>query len=541
VDEPAWFLIGPDAPDAGPSAGGRSWRQLVRAVEQSPALVVVTDLRGRIEYVNPRFERVTGYAAADVLGRNPRFLKTGWTRPQEYQALWAAIAAGETWQGEFHNRRKDGSLFWERATISSLRDGAGSITHYVKVAEDITESRRAEEALRVTEQQLLLAQRMEAISRLAGGIAHDFNNLLSVVLGQAEHLAQELADDPARRARAERIAAATEKAASLTRQMLAFSRRQVLDPRTIRLDAVVSEARDELRRTVGDGVELTLVEPATLGSVRADPAQVVQVLLNLALNAREAMPGGGRLTVEFADALLDERYAAGHPPCVPGPYVMMAVTDTGHGMDRDTQRRIFEPFFTTKREGIGTGLGLSTVYGIVKQSGGFIWVYSEPHVGSCFKIYLPRVDAPHEPLPLLAAETPGEAPATRRGARLLLVEDDDGVRELMADILEAEGYVVVASGRPDEALQLAEQQPSFELLITDVIMPGMNGRELARRLLERSRVAGALFVSGYAGEALVRHGGVERGERFLQKPFSQRALQSIVRAALADAGKRRPS
>ncbi len=538
MDEPTWPLNGPDALGRCPPLSGPQARQLVQTVEQSPVLVVITDLQGRIVYVNPRFERATGYSAAEVLGRNPRLLKSGWTRPQEYVAMWARIAAGETWQGEFHNQRRDGSLFWERAAIFCLRDGAERITHYVKLAEDITESRKAEEAARVTEQQLLLAQRMEAISRIAGGIAHDFNNLLSVVMGLAEQLVQELAEAPASRARAQQIALTAEKAGSLTQQMLAFSRRQVLDPRTIRLDTLVGEAREVLQRTVGEGVELAVVEPERLGSVRADPAQMVQALLNLAVNAREAMPGGGRLTVEFADVVLDERYAAGHPPSIPGHYVMMAVTDTGRGMDRDTQRRIFEPFFTTKKEGIGAGLGLSTVYGIVKQSGGFIWVYSEPEVGSCFKIYLPRLDSPHEPLSLPATEAPPEPAASGRGARLLLVEDDDGVRELMADILEAEGHVVLASGRPAEALQLAQHQPHFDLLITDVIMPGMNGRELARQLLESSRVAAVLYVSGYAGEALVRHGGVERGERFLQKPFSQKALQTSVRAALAEPSQR---
>jgi PAS domain S-box-containing protein len=513
-------------------------RHLVSAVEQSPALIVITDVEGRIEYVNHRFERVTGYVAAEVIGRNPRLLKSGLMRPEEYQAIWSAIVAGGTWQGELVNRRKDGGLVWERATICGVRDPPGRISHYVKVAEDITESRRAEEALHATEQQLLLAQRMEAIGRLAGGIAHDFNNLLSVILGHAEQLAQELGENAGRCARARQIVSTAEKAASLTRQLLAFSRRQVLEPRTVRIDTVVKDASDLLQRAVGDDVELAVVQPAALSSVRVDPAQLVQVLLNLAVNAREAMPSRGRLTVEFADVLLDERYVASHPPCIPGPYVMMAVTDTGHGMDRDTQRRIFEPFFTTKREGVGAGLGLSTVYGVIKQSGGFIWVYSEPNVGTSFKIYLPRVGEPDEPPLLPEIEAPQEPPAANRGARVLLVEDDDGVRELMADILEAEGYVVVTSGRPEDALHLAERQERFDLLITDVIMPGMNGRELAHRLLERVRVASVLYVSGYAGEALVRHGGVERGERFLQKPFSRRALQTTVRAALSDPGNR---
>jgi two-component system, cell cycle sensor histidine kinase and response regulator CckA len=509
-------------------------RQLVRAVEQSPALIVTTNITGAIEYVNPEFERVTGYSASEVIGLNPRLLKSGLTPVSVYEELWSRIASGGAWHGELQNRRKDGSLFWARTRMSGVRDASGRVTHYVSVAEDVTGARRAEEALRTTEQQLLLAQKMEAIGRLAGGIAHDFNNLLSVILGHAEQLAAGLAGRSDLSARARQITWTAEKAASLTRQLLAFSRQQVLAPRVVRLDSVVSDARDMLQRVIGEDVELAVVPAPALGCVRADPGQLVQVLLNLAVNARDAMPHGGRLTVEFEDVQLDEGYVASHPPCLPGPYVMMAVTDTGHGMDAETQRRVFEPFFTTKPEGVGTGLGLSTVYGIIKQSGGFLWVYSEPGVGTSFKAYLPRVDAPEQ---LDEPPEPAASPASVAGprSRILLVEDDDGVRELLADILEAEGHVVVASALPSDALRLADQHQRFDLLISDVIMPGMSGRELAHLLLERSRVARVLFVSGYAGEALARQGGLERGERFLSKPFNRRTLLDTVRQALAAA------
>jgi CheY-like chemotaxis protein len=287
---------------------------------------------------------------------------------------------------------------------------------------------------------------------------------------------------------------------------------------------------------IGEDVDLAVVVPERTGSVRADPGQMVQVLLNLAVNARDAMPRGGRLTLEFCDVELDERYAVGHPPLPAGRYVMMAVSDTGHGMDAETQRRVFEPFFTTKPEGQGTGLGLSTVYGIVKQSGGFVWVYSEVGIGTTFKVYLPHVEDSAEPSPAAAREPMPPLAAPPAGTRILLVEDDDGVRELMADVLETAGYSVVAAGRPLRALELAPSLGPIDLLVTDVIMPGMSGRELARKLIEGQPGLRALYVSGYAGEALARHGGIDRGERFLQKPFSERGLLASVAAALGDRG-----
>jgi PAS domain S-box-containing protein len=511
-------------------------RQLYRAVEQSPVSIVITDASGCIQYVNPRFEEVSGFSAAEAIGRNPRLVKSGRMPAATYEELWGAISSGGEWSGELLNRRKDGGLFWEWASISAVRNAAGRIQNYVAVKEDITERRRAAEVLKQTEQQLVLAQKMEAIGRLAGGVAHDFNNLLSVISGHGERLLDELGPEHPNRGRVEQVLWSAGKAAQLTRQLLAFSRRQVLEPRVVRLDAVVSDARQMLERVIGEDIDLAVAVSEKLGSVRADPGQMVQVLLNLAVNARDAMPQGGRLTIEFADVDLDARYASSHPPFVPGPYVMLAVTDTGLGMDAETQRRIFEPFFTTKPEGQGTGLGLSTVYGIVKQSGGFVWVYSEPRIGTSFKVYLPRVGEPALP------EAPGEAPdAPARTAahpargRVLLAEDDAGVRGLMKDILEGQGHLVLSAEHPMQALELASGSEPVDVLVTDVIMPGMSGRELARRLQARQPGVRVLFVSGYAGEALARHGGIARGERFLQKPFSERALLDSVAAAIEDA------
>jgi signal transduction histidine kinase/CheY-like chemotaxis protein len=451
--------------------------------------------------------------------------------PETYRDLWDTITSGGQWQGELLNRRKDGSLFWEIASISAVRDAAGRTTHFVAVKEDVTARKEDQERLRQTELQLQQAQKMEAIGRLAGGVAHDFNNLLSVIVGHGERLRQELGPDHPGQRRVGQVLWSADKAAGLTRHLLAFSRRQVLEARVVRLDELAAEARGMLERVLGEDIDLAFCAPAELGSVRADPGQVVQVLLNLAVNARDAMPRGGRLTVEFDDVELDGAYAASHHPLPPGRYVMMAVTDTGHGMDAETQRRVFEPFFTTKPEGQGTGLGLSTVYGIVRQSGGFVWVYSEVGHGTTFKVLLPRVDETPETLPREGATRPRPP---RPGLRILLVEDDPGVRAIMQDLLEGEGYFVDAASRPEEALELAAKDHAFDLLVTDVIMPGLGGRELARRLQELHPGLKAVYVSGYAGEALARHGGIAPGERFLQKPFTEVAFLVIVANALAD-------
>lgn len=383
-------------------------------------------------------------------------------------------------------------------------------------------------------------ERYEAIGRLAGGMAHDFNNLLSVMLGHAERLLEALGSDHPERARAAQIIASGRRAGELTQKLLAFSRRQVLEPRVLRLDQVALGARDTLARLLGEAVELVIAEPRELSSVHADPEQLVTVLVHLAMNARDAMPDGGRLTVEFADVTLDSRYSLTHRPLTPGDYVMMAVTDTGAGMDEYTRGRVFEPFFTTKPIGTGTGLGLSTVYGIVKQSEGFVWVYSEPGIGTTFKVYLPRVATPADAgaHPGSPAGRPGSAAANAsplaggRRARVLLVEDDEEVRALMADVLEAAGHDIASAGRSQDALDLVARCPAFDLVVTDVIMPGMGGRELARLLTARQPALRVLFVSGYAGEALALSGGIDRRESFLQKPFSERGLLEAVSAAL---------
>jgi signal transduction histidine kinase len=391
---------------------------------------------------------------------------------------------------------------------------------------------RSEEALRRSEEQLRQAQKMEAIGQLAGGVAHDFNNLLTIISGYSDLLLNGILrpqDATAREAVGE-IRKAAERAAGLTRQLLAFSRRQVLAPQVLVLNSVVQDVDKMLRRLIGEDIQLSCRLAADLGTVKADPGQIEQVLLNLAVNARDAMPRGGRLTIETANIMLDENYARTHPEIQPGPFVMLAVTDTGCGMDAATLRRIFEPFFTTKGPGKGTGLGLATVYGIVKQSGGSIYVYSEVDRGTSFKVYLPRLEAdPIADLPPIAA------PVQQAGGQetLLIVEDDDAVRALTRTVLRDNSYNVIEAIDADTALNWVEEhnQP-IHLLVTDVVMPGMSGRELAERLKEQRPEMKVLFMSGYTDDAVVRHGLLDAEIAFLQKPFTPNALARKVREVL---------
>ena len=387
---------------------------------------------------------------------------------------------------------------------------------------DITERKHLE-------QQLRQAQKMEAIGQLAGGIAHDFNNMLTVISGYSELVLATLPPGDPQRGNIEQIKQAGERAAALTRQLLAFSRRQVLEPKVLDLNAVATNMDKMLQRLIGENIALVTVLKPGLGRVKADPGQVEQVIMNLAVNARDAMPRGGKLTIETADVELDEAYARNHITVKPGPYVMLAVSDTGCGMDAQTQTRVFEPFFTTKEKGKGTGLGLSTVYGIVKQSGGYIWVYSEVGRGTTCKIYLPRVEE------ALGTSQPGAFPASvlRGSETVLLAEDEEVVRSLASRVLRENGYTVLEASNGEEALQLcAQQRGTIRLVMTDVVMTGMSGRELAERLHVAHPEMTVLFTSGYTDEAVVRHGILDTGVAFLQKPFTPDALLHKVREVL---------
>jgi two-component system, cell cycle sensor histidine kinase and response regulator CckA len=495
-------------------------QRLATAIDQAAEAIMVTDARGAILYVNPAFETVTGYSRSEAIGLNPSMLKSGKQDDAFYGSLWATISGGHIWRGRLVNKKKDGTLFTEEATISPVRDAAGTTTSYVAVKRDVSASL-------ALEAQFLQAQKMEAVGRLAGGVAHDFNNILSVILSYADFLSGEVAE-PAR-TDVEEIRTAALRAAALTRQLLAFSRQLVLEPRVLNLNQTVTQLEKMIVRLLGADVKLTTLLGAGLWNVKADPGKIEQILMNLAVNARDAMPTGGQLTIETRNVELDDDYARAHD--VPaGSYALVAVTDTGVGMDAETKARLFEPFFTTKERGKGTGLGLATVFWIVKQSGGHIWVYSEPGKGATFKVYFPRAVG-------AAQVHPSEPPAreaVRGSETILLVEDDDQVRAVAAGILRRNGYVVLDASNGGEALLVCEQhEATIHLLLTDVVMPRMSGRQLAERLASLRPEMKVLFMSGYTDDAILQHGVLDSGVAYLEKPLTPALLTRKVREVLA--------
>ena len=493
--------------------------KFAKAFNSNPSGMAITTLEGRVVDVNDAFLRTLGYTRDEALGHTTVQLGLWHSNEERTRAIHAAQALGrvQTIEIECRTKQQASRTLLYSAELIEL-DGTA---HVLVLTTDITERRQLEEQLRQ-------AVKMEAVGRLAGGIAHDFNNLLTAIIGSADLLLEDLGPGSVARDDVIEIRKAGERAAQLTRQLLAFSRRQPLTPRVIDVNALVAEMDRLLRRLIGEDVELRTVLAPDLGAVRADAGQLEQVIMNLAVNARDAMPRGGKLTIETANADLDEAYAREHVTTHAGPAVLIAVTDTGTGMDRETLAHMFEPFFTTKEVGKGTGLGLATVYGIVKQSGGHVWVYSEPGRGTSFKIYLPRVTAPVESV---GAAT---VPTTLRGTEtVLVVENEAPVRELARRMLEAKGYVVLTAAAPAEAIALVERHaPPIHLLLTDVIMPEMDGPTLARRLAAARPELRVLFVSGYANEAIVHQGVLDPGVAYLAKPFTADALARKVREVL---------
>jgi two-component system, cell cycle sensor histidine kinase and response regulator CckA len=502
----------------------QSLRKLSRAVEQSGDAIFITNCEGLIEYVNPAFEALTGYSQQDVAGKTPGILKSGQQAPAIYRTLWETIRSGNVFRSVLENRKKNGELYYIDESISPIRDTEGRITHFVSNGRDLTDRLHLEA-------QLLQAQKMDAVGRLAGGVAHDFNNLLTIITSYSELALDSVVPGSPTQARVQEILSAAHRAAGLTRQLLAFGRQQPQALRVAEINPVVSGIVSTLHRLIGEDIELTFLPGETLGRTRLDPVQIEQILMNLAANSRDAMPQGGRFTIQTSDAFLDEEYADRKRAIIPkGHYLVLTVSDSGEGIPDDHLPHIFEPFYTTKPSGKGTGLGLATVYGIVKQNNGFVWVYSEAGMGTIFKIYLPcvkdRASAPE-------LSDPDPEKMQRGTETLLLVEDEEPLRRAAAEYLSLRGYTVLEARDGLDALAVTKNHGStIHLAVTDVVMPHMSGGELARELETLRPETRVLFVSGYAGQTVVDHKVVDVETNFLQKPFTLKQLAGKVRTVL---------
>lgn len=499
-----------------------SRRRLSTAVEQAAEAVMITGTDGLIVYVNPAFERIIGYSRAEVVGHH---LTTGGLDTILHGQLRATMTAGREWQGRVRNVRRDGRPYTLDITVTPVRNAAGEIVNYVATMRDVTREVQLE-------QQFFQAQKMEALGQLAGGVAHDFNNLLTVIHLSTRLLRRQLHPEDPLWEHVVRIEEAGERAAHLTRQLLSFSRREVVEPRVINLNQIVGDLSRMLQRIIGENIELKTILAQDLYPIKADPSQIDQVILNLAVNARDAMPQGGTLTIETSNLFLDQTYVASHVDARPGPHVLLSISDTGVGMSDEVKAHLFEPFFTTKEQGQGTGLGLATVFGIVKQNGGHIHAYSEVGQGTTFKIYLPCTQEgegqPSADIRPLVADS-----LVRGTETVLVVEDKEEVRDLAVQVLSLCGYRVLAASSGPEALQLSGQHPGpIHLLLTDVVMPRMTGKELADRLRAQRPRLRVLYMSGYADNAIIENGTLALGTAFLSKPFTVEGLTQKVRAVL---------
>jgi PAS domain S-box-containing protein len=495
--------------------------------------IISTDARGDITFWNRSAEATFGYTENDVLGRPITMLIAESDRAAYKAALPDANVTDVTFGHiiEVTGLRKDGRRFPSEFSLAAVqgRDGLA----FTAVVRDVIERKQSQDTLRQRDEQLRQAQKMEAIGRLAGGVAHDFNNLLMAIHGYAEMLVQNLPEGDERRLDAEEIIRAADRAAGLTRQLLAFSSRQVITQQAVALDHLVQNMKNMLQRLIGPDIQISTQVWPDLTPVLADTTQVEQIVVNLVINARDAMPRGGKIAIELRNVELDKIGVASHPGLAPGDYVEMAVSDTGSGMDSETVSRIFEPFFTTKESGKGTGLGLATVYGIVQQNNGAIEVQSRVGHGTTFYIYLPRATDLGKPAPMLAAPH-----ATAGSETILLVEDDDRVRALVSNMLRKNGFTVLLASAGDQALEIAARHRGrIHLLLTDVVMPGINGRQLSEKLTTTRPETHVLYMSGYSDDEILRHGIKKNTAHFIQKPFSVDALVHKVRETLASPGR----
>jgi PAS domain S-box-containing protein len=490
------------------------------------------DLAGNFTFFNDALCHILGYSADELMGMNYKQYRTEENARKVFEAFNWVYRTGESYKAfDWEVIRKDGSTAFIETSVSLIRNPDGIPTGFKGVARDITEKKKAEAEKARLETQILQSQKLESVGRLAGGVAHDLNNLLSPILGYGDMLLKDLPRKDRQKDFLEEMVKAGQRAQDLVGQLLAFSRKQVLEFKALDLNSLLQNFEKLLRRTIKENIAIDLDLTPALPMVKGDRGQLEQIIMNLAVNAQDAMPDGGRLTLKTAETELDESYAAQHQGVDPGSHVMLMVADTGCGMDTRTRENIFEPFFTTKEKGKGTGLGLATVYGIVKQHGGNVWVYSEPGMGSAFKIYLP---VPAEPLELHAQDIISQKPTDLRGTEtVLLVEDNQQVRELAFTILEYHGYTVLSAGSGQEALALLENyEGPIDLLLTDVVMPGMDGSKLYEQMRQLYPNAKALYMSGYTEDVIAHHGVMDAGVNFIQKPFTVKALSTKVREVI---------
>jgi len=497
--------------------------RLVAAIEQTLDSIVITDKDANIKYVNWAFECITGYTRDEVLNKNPRILKSGEQDESFYRAMWDILNSGHTFQGRMVNKRKDGTLFTEEATISPIFDRKGQVVNFIAVKRDITEQI-------LLESQLRQAQKMEAVGRLTGGVAHDFNNILGVIIGYTEMALEEVDSKDKLHDSLEKILDAAERSANIVRQLLAFSRKQTISPRVIDLNKAVSGIFKMLHCLIGEDIDLTWIPDPDELLIKMDPTQIDQILANLCVNAKDAISGAGEIIIETARVTFDQEYCADHIGFHPGEFVLISVSDNGSGIDKTTQDHIFEPFFTTKEMGRGTGLGLSTVYGMVKQNEGFINVYSEHKRGTIFKIYLPSHNTGEEEAAKIIAPKNRES----GGETILLIEDELPLLTMTQNMLERLGYTILAANRPSEALKIAEEYSGdIDLVFTDVVMPEMTGIEMAERIQSLYPNIRVLFTSGYTANVIAHNGILDEDVQFIQKPYSIDGLANTLRNVLS--------
>jgi PAS domain S-box-containing protein len=498
-------------------------RKLSVAVEQNPASIVITDTSGAIEYVNPHFTELTGYSFAEAVGQNPGILKTGDTSAEQYRQLWQTILSGGEWRGEFHNRKKNGDLYWEQVLISPIRDEDGAITHFIAIKEDITDRKQMEVQLRHS-------QKMDAVGQLAGGIAHDFNNILTAIVGYASIIQLKLPDGSPLKKSAEQITATAERGASLTQGLLAFSRKQASNLVTVDLNEIINRVHQLLLRLISKDIHLQINLDSQILPILADSGQIEQVLMNISTNARDAMPLGGTIVLTTEAVTINSDFVLAKGFGKPGRYALLTCSDSGEGMDEEVVKHIFEPFYTTKEVGKGTGLGLSIVYGIIKEHNGYTLCNSVIGRGTTFQIYLPLLDT----LPVGAEEKVEGAMTDAQGRDyILLAEDNEKARGLAREILEEFGYAVIEAVDGEDAVEkFLAQRERISLVILDVIMPKMNGGEAYDAMRSTAPNVPILFCSGYSKDVMASQGGVEEGMNFLPKPFTPKELLMKIREVL---------